>query len=177
MRWFDDALPFFAHFLLWSLLSVGGAIGLLPDMHRYLVAEHHWINDAQFTSALALGQASPGPNMILFAALLGWQIFGLPGALLAVVGLILPSSLITMAYFRYSRIHRERLWVRAMHDGMAPVTVGLLLSSGWLLARHEAADWQHIGLIAATVTMSLRTRVNPLWLLLAGALFGALGLI
>lgn len=168
-------LALFGHFLLWSLLSVGGAIGLLPDMHRYLVVDQRWISDAQFTSALALGQASPGPNMILFAALLGWQIWGLPGALLASLGLILPSSVITLAYFRYSRTHRDRHWVRAMHDGMAPITVGLLLSSGWLLARQEATDWQRIALIVATVLLVMRTRLNPLWLLLAGAAFGILG--
>ncbi|MGC9184316.1 MAG: chromate transporter, partial [Thiomonas sp.] len=133
--------------------------------------------DAQFTSALALGQASPGPNMILFAALLGWQILGLPGALLASIGLILPSSLITLAYFRYSRLHSERHWVRAMHDGMAPITVGLLLSSGWLLARQEATNWQRVVLILLSVVLVVRTRLNPLWLLLAGAVLGMLGLI
>jgi chromate transporter len=177
MSGITTAVQLFAHFLLWSLLSVGGAIGLLPDMHRYLVAQQHWISDAQFTSALALGQATPGPNMILFAALLGWQVLGLPGALLSAIGLILPSSLITMAYFRYSRLHRERRWVRAMHHGMAPITVGLLLSSGWLLARQEAGSWQRIVLIAATVALVMRTRVNPLWILLAGAVLGVLGLV
>ncbi|OIQ67551.1 chromate transporter [mine drainage metagenome] len=113
--------------------------------------------------------------MILFAALLGWQIWGLPGALLSSLGLILPSSVITLAYFRYSRTHRDRHWVRAMRDGMAPITVGLLLSSGWLLARQEATDWQRIALIVATVLLVMRTRLNPLWLLLAGAVFGILG--
>ncbi len=177
MHTFSVALPFFGHFLLWSLLSVGGAIGLLPDMHRYLVVEQHWVTDAQFTSALALGQASPGPNMILFVALLGWQILGFPGAILASIGLILPSSLITVAYFRYSRIHSERHWVRAMHTGMAPITVGLLLSSGWLLARQEATNWQRVALILLTVVLVVRTRLNPLWILLAGAALGMLGFI
>lgn len=172
-----QVLPFFGHFLLWSLLSVGGAIGLLPDMHRYLVVQQHWVSDAQFASALALGQASPGPNMILFVALLGWQILGLPGALLAALGLILPSSLITVVYFRYSRIHKERFWVRAMHEGMAPITVGLLLSSGWLLARQEVTSWQRGALILLTAVLVVRTRINPLWLLLAGAGLGMLGIL
>jgi chromate transporter len=64
-----------------------------------------------------------------------------------------------------------------MHDGMAPITVGLLLSSGWLLARQEATSWQRIALIALTVVLVVRTRLNPLWLLLAGALLGLLGFI
>lgn len=175
MHLLSIAAPLFAHFLLWSLLSVGGAIGLLPDMHRYLVAQQHWITDAQFTSALALGQASPGPSMVLFSALLGWQILGLPGALLCAIGLVLPSSVITIAYFRYSRKHRDRHWVRAMHDGMAPITVGLLLASGWLLTRQEGTSVQRVALIALSAVLVVRTRLNPLWLLLGGALLGMLG--
>lgn len=139
MHTLSIALPFFSHFLLWSLLSAGGALGLLPDMHHDLVVEQHWITHSQFTSALALGQAAPGPNMILFAALLGWQVLGLPGALLA--------------------------------------SVGLLLSSDWLLARQEAANWQRVALILLSVILVVRTGLNPLWILLAGAVLGMLGLI
>ena len=171
-----DALPgLFGHFMLWSLLSIGGAIGLLPDMHRYLVEVQHSITDAQFNAALALGQASPGPNMILFAALLGWHVAGVVGALAGAVGLILPSTLITLGYFRYSSDNPEHRWIRAIHNGLAPITVGLLLSSGWLLAAQNVHDmWQSFW-VGVVVVLSLWTRVNPLWLLLAGAAAGALG--
>ena len=171
-----DALPgLFGHFMLWSLLSIGGAIGLLPDMHRYLVEVQHSITDAQFNAALALGQASPGPNMILFAALLGWHVAGVIGALAGAIGLILPSTLITLGYFRYSSDNPEHRWIRAIHNGLAPITVGLLLSSGWLLAAQNVHDlWQGFW-VGVVVVLSLWTRVNPLWLLLAGAAAGALG--
>lgn len=171
-----DALPgLFGHFMLWSLLSIGGAIGLLPDMHRYLVDVQHWTTDAQFNAALALGQASPGPNMILFAALLGWHVAGLMGALAGAIGLILPSTLITLGYYRYSTDNPEHRWIRAIHTGLAPITVGLLLSSGWLLAAQNVHDlWQGFW-VTVVVVLSLWTRVNPLWLLLTGAVAGALG--
>lgn len=172
------ALPgLLGHFLLWSLLSVGGAIGLLPDMHRYLVVEQHWLSDAQFTAALALGQAAPGPNMILFSALLGWQVLGLVGAVIGAIGLVLPSTLITLAYYRYSLRSKDRPWVRAMHDGMAPITIGLLLASGWVLAEQEVRDIPSGLLVAATAFFIMRTRVSPLWLLAAGAALGLLGWI
>jgi chromate transporter len=172
------ALPgLFGHFMLWSLLSVGGAIGLLPDMHRYLVDVQHWVTDAQFNAALALGQASPGPNMILFAALLGWHVAGLVGALAGAIGLILPSTLITLAYFRYSSNNPGHRWIRAIHDGLAPVTVGLLLSSGWLLAAQNVHALREGFAVAVVVLLSLWTRINPLWLLLGGAAAGALGWI
>lgn len=170
------ALPgLFGHFLLWSLLSVGGAIGLLPDMHRYLVDAQHWVTNTEFNAALALAQASPGPNMILFATLLGWHVAGLLGALAGAVGLILPSTLITLAYFRFSSDNPAHQWIRALHDGLAPVTVGLLLSAGWLLAEQNVHNAREGIGVMAVIGLNVWTRVNPLWLLLAGAVAGALG--
>ena len=63
-----------------SLFAVGGAITTAPDMHRYVVDEHHWISDAQFTASIAIAQAAPGPN-VLFVAILGWNVAGPLGAI------------------------------------------------------------------------------------------------
>ena len=68
-----DWLGMFVHFMSLSLLAVGGAITTAPDMHRYLVAQQHWLTDSQFTASIALSQAAPGPN-VLFIALLGWNL-------------------------------------------------------------------------------------------------------
>ena len=68
-----DWWSLFAHFMLLSVLSVGGAITTAPDMHRYLVDHQGWLSDSQFSSSIAIAQAAPGPN-ILFVALLGWNI-------------------------------------------------------------------------------------------------------
>ena len=68
-----DWLALFTHFASLSLLAVGGAITTVPDMHRYLVGDKMWLSDAQFTSSIALAQASPGPN-VLFVALMGWNV-------------------------------------------------------------------------------------------------------
>lgn len=165
------------HYLLWSLLSVGGAIGLLPDMHRYLVVDRHWLDQAQFNAALALGQASPGPNMVLVSTLMGLDMLGLAGALLAPLSLVTPSTLLAMAYSRYSGANPRAPWLRALHDGMGPLTVGLLLSSGWLLARGTAHDAAQCLALAVVVGLNLRTRIHPLWLLAGGALAGVLGWI
>ena len=171
-------LQLFAQFMLWSLLSVGGAMGLLPDMHRTLVDVHHWISDAQFNAAVALGQSAPGPSMMLFSTICGWQAGGLSGALLAPLGLLLPSTLITLAYLRYSQANPHHRWLQAIRDGLAPLTVGLLLSSGWLLAWQNVARPRDVLLLAPALLISLGSKkLNPLWLLLSGALIGALGLL
>ena len=75
----SDLLALFGHFLVLSLLAVGGAITTAPDMHRYLVVDQRWLSDAQFTASVALAQAAPGPN-VLFVAVLGWNVAGALGA-------------------------------------------------------------------------------------------------
>ena len=166
----------FGHFLVLSLLAVGGAITTAPDMHRYLVEERHWISDSQFTSSVALAQAAPGPNL-LFVAVLGWNVAGAWGALATMTGILLPSTLLTLSAFRWGQNHRESAAVRAFTAGMAPLTLGLLVSAGWVLTepvRHSAAAWALIGL---TVLVMVRTRLAPIWLVALGAVVGALGFV
>ena len=120
----QDWLSLFNHFASLSLLAVGGAITTAPDMHRYLVDETHWLSEAQFTSSIALAQAAPGPN-ILFVALMGfnvgmnagaglgggWMSTGLAslGVLLTLLGIMLPSSVLTYTATRWAHQHRENL--------------------------------------------------------------------
>lgn len=68
-----DWLTLLMHFTSLSLLAVGGAIITAPDMHRFLVSEQGWLSESQFTSSLALAQASPGPNA-MYIALIGWHV-------------------------------------------------------------------------------------------------------
>ena len=182
-----DWLDLFTHYLSFSLMSVGGAIGTLPEMHRYLVDQQNWLSDNQFNASVAIAQASPGPN-ILFVALMGWNIGmnagGLPLALLGVLlnmtGILLPSSTITFLASRWGHRNRQLRAVRAFKQGMSPIVIALLLATGWILAStHDdpARDWPLWLLTAGTALTIWRTRVHLLWLLGAGAILGALGLV
>lgn len=98
----SDWLGLFVHYLLLSLLSVGGAITTVPEMHRYLVEQQHWLTESQFTASIAIAQAAPGPN-VLFVALMGWSVGinagGLPtgflGVFVTMLGILLPSTTLT----------------------------------------------------------------------------------
>ncbi len=190
----SDWLGMFQHFASLSLLAVGGAITTAPDMHRYLVDEMHWLGETQFTSSIALAQAAPGPN-ILFVALMGWNVGmnaasgaggGLSmqallaplGVLVAMLGIMLPSSILTYSATRWAHQHRDKLPIRAFKSGMAPIVIALLLSTAWLLTlAHDqpARDWPLYALTLVTTLLVWRTRVHMLWLIGAGALLGALG--
>ena len=174
----SDLFGLFGHFLLLSLLAVGGAITTAPDMHRYIVVDHGWITDAQFTTSIAIAQAAPGPN-ILFVAVLGWNVGGPLGALATMSGILLPSTALTLLATRWGTARRETRGVRAFTNGLAPLTIGLLLATGWVLAEPYVADPTHrigaIALIAISVAVLMRTRLSPMWLVGLGAAAGALG--
>lgn len=169
-----DWLYLLAHQLSISLLAVGGAVTLAPQLHRYLVDGQAWLSEAQFSAAITLAQAAPGPN-VLFVAVLGWQIGGAFGAVATMAGILLPSSVLTLALARWSSRRRDSRELRAFTGGLAPLTVALLLSTGWLLAEPARAHLGAMALVAGSAFASWRFRLSPLWLIAAGALVGALG--
>lgn len=169
-----DGWALFGHFLAMSMLAVGGAISTAPDIHRYIVGERHWLDDSQFSAAIALAQAAPGPNL-LFVPVVGYAVAGFGGAMIALAGMLIPSTTLALAASRWGSKRREQRGVRAFVGGMSPITIGLLLTSGGLLAWplvHEPAAWL---LITATVVLSLKTQINPVWLVAGGAAVGMAG--
>lgn len=162
----------FGHYLMLSVLAVGGAITTAPDMQRYLV-QQGWIDPAQFTAAVAIAQAAPGPN-ILFVPLAGWYVAGVAGLLATTLGIMLPSSLIALAVGRYGRRRADAIALRAFTAGLTPLTLGLLLSTGWVLTAPTRDHAVAVALVAATVGATLLSRLNPLWLIGAGAVVGML---
>jgi chromate transporter len=173
-----ELLGLFGHFLVLSLISIGGAITTASDMHRYVVQEKGWMGDDAFTASIAIAQAAPGPN-ILFVAVIGWNIAGPLGALATLAGILIPSTTLTLWVARFARQRRETRGVRAFVTGLAPVTIGLLLATGWVLAQpYLAAPDRRLGaslLMAVTVLAIVRTRIGPMWLVALGAVVGALG--
>jgi chromate transporter len=174
----SDLPGFFLRFLTLSLLSVGGAMSTAPEMHRYLVDARGWLDDAEFTTAIALAQAAPGPN-VLFVPVLGFQVAGLAGAVAALAGILLPSTLLSLGVSRWGRRRSNTPLVRAFTAGLAPLTVGLTFSTGWVLALPFVRDPAHrlggAALIGCTVIAMLRTRLAPIWLIALGAVIGAGG--
>jgi chromate transporter len=190
-----DWLQLFTQFAILSMLSIGGAITTAPDMHRFLVDEKQWLTDPVFTSCIALAQSAPGPN-VLFVALMGWNVglnvggglgagpqawgLGLAGLLITLTGILLPSSLLTYVTTQWAHENRNLKSVKAFKSGMAPIVIGLLVSTGWLLSAANdniAKDWRLWLVTGIVAVIMLRTSVHILWLILGGGLLGAAGLI
>jgi chromate transporter len=181
LEWLD----LFSHYMWLSLLSVGGAISTVPEMHRFLVVQNHWLTEAQFYACISIAQAAPGPN-VLFVGLMGWTIgmnaggFYLApfGLLVTMLGIMLPSSTITYWAARWAHQNNEQRIVRSFKQGMAPVVMGLLLATGWILSSPNGTWQSHWPLWLLTVISALMvwlTRFHMLALLAIGAAVGAMG--
>ncbi len=167
-------LDLFLHCAQLSLLAVGGAVATVPGLQREVVVAQGWLSAEDFTGSVALAQAAPGPNL-LFVAVVGFNVAGLAGALAALAGMLLPSTTLTLVVSRWGGRRRDHLAVRAFVAGMAPVTLGLVLSSGWLLAAPVAHEPQGLLLVVASMLLMWRTKINPVWLIAAGGVVGGLG--
>ena len=190
-----DWLLLLSHFASLSLLAVGGAVTIAPEMHRYLVDRQQWLTQEQFSSSLALAQAAPGPNAT-YIALIGWNLGlnagshlgqGWPtlamaalGMSVAMLGTLLPSCTLTYLVAQWGHRNRHLRAVRAFKAGVAPLVIALWIATAWLLiSSHDQVDrdWP-LWLLALVSTLIVwKTRVHILWLIGAGAALGAFGFL
>ncbi|TXI12585.1 MAG: chromate transporter [Polynucleobacter sp.] len=187
-----DWLSLFLNMASLSLMAVGGAITLAPEMQKFLVQEKGWITDLQFNASIAIAQSSPGPNL-LFVALFGWHVginatsdvylqtaLGLMGALISLLGLLIPSTTLTFFAAQWAQKNKELKVVRAFKQGMAPIVISMLLATCWLLTsphRDITQDWPLLLLASFIALLTLKTKLHILWMLALGALLGAFGLV
>lgn len=183
MDWFD----LFKQYLYYSMVSISGPLVLLPEMRNFLVNEHQWLTNAQFSASIVLAQAAPGPN-ILFVALMGWNIglntgsifAALGGGLLCLVGMLLPSSIMVYVTANWVQRHSHLLAIRSFKQGMGPVVIALLIAAGYSLATTNTSadhDWPLWIVTAVSTLLVWRTKIPMLWLLAAGGILGALGVL
>ena len=163
-------------FGLMSLFAVGGAAAAVPEMHRIAVEVHHWMTDKQFADAYAIAQLSPGPN-VLIVTLIGYAVAGIPGALAATLAMCLPTAL--LAYFVSRLLNRpsQSRWPGLIQAALVPLSIGLMAASALILAQSTDRSIAAALLTAMVAAMALVSRINPLWLLLVGGVFGFAGIV
>jgi chromate transporter len=168
-----ELLPLFGHLAAMSLMSVGGALAVVPELRRVFVTNSNLLTDGQFDASIAIGTASPGPS-VLFVALMGYQAAGALGAAVALIAILVPSTALAFAAARWG--HKRRDWraIRAFKCAMAPIVIGLLFATGWVISTRSPAIGGFVAAAAAAL-LTWRTRVHVLAMVAAGAAAGALG--
>lgn len=164
------------HFALLSLFAIGGANAAIPEMYRIAVHLEGWLTDQQFSDLFAIAQVTPGPNVII-TTLIGYQVAGVLGALVATVAMVGPTCIATFFIARIWDRFRDALLRAAVQSGLVPVSIGLLAASAWILASANDSNWIAAAITLATATTGYFSRVNPLWLFAIAAALGGVGLI
>lgn len=161
-------------FSVLSLVAIGGANAVLPEMHRQLVELHGWLDDATFSQLYALAQAAPGPN-ILVASVMGWRIAGAGGMAAATFGMLVPAAV--LAWFVAGLTHRLRHapWLKPAQGGLVPVAIGLILAAGITMAEAvHSHGIMPLVVVAVSTLFVWRTNYSPLWVLAGGGVLGAI---
>jgi len=159
-----------------SILSIGGGNTVLPEMHRKAVDSYHWLSDKQFADVFAISQAAPGPS-ILIVTIIGYKAAGIPGALLATIAMMLPAGILVYLVSRVWEKAKDSAFRKAIEKGLAPLTVGLILASGWVMSKAADHDWRAYILTAVCTAIFTTTKINPLFIVAAAGIVGWLGWI
>ena len=140
-----------------------------PELRILTVDVHHWLTFPQLIHLYSVGQMAPGPNMMMVASIGDW-VAGVPGAVAVLLAFFLPTALLTFGV--------GRLWIRlatwpwraSIQQGLAPVSIGLILAGSISLAEGALTGWLAVAIAAAVFVVLLLSRVNPALLVLCGAL-------
>jgi chromate transporter len=165
---------------LWALtgfsLKVGSVLFgsgyvLLAFLRGDLVQRWGWLTDRQLMDAIAVGQFTPGP-VFTTATFIGYVVAGFPGALLATLGIFVPSFVFVAA--SSPLIPRMRRSARAGNflDGVNVASLGLMATVTWQLGRAALVDWVTLSMALVATVLVFRLRVNSAWLVLGGAVLG-----
>jgi chromate transporter len=161
-------LTFVTLFVPLSLVSVGGGQTVVAEIHHQVVEIHHWLTETQFVDAFAIARMAPGPGTVL-VTLLGWDVAGFWGAVVASLAIFVPSALLIYMLARLWARYRGARWQVAMEAGLRPVAAGMILAAGFVLLQALEGGWVARGIAVASTGLLMVTKISPIVLMALGA--------
>lgn len=157
-------------FGLLSLLAVGGGTAVLPEMQT-LLAHQFGIDHLRFVHIYSIGQIAPGPNMLM-VLIIGFQVAGLIGAGVVLISFFLPSSILCFYAGRIWNRFGESPWRRTIQNALEPISIGLMSSGVYAVAKSSIVNPITLLLGLISLYLILRTKVNPVFVILGSGLAG-----
>jgi chromate transporter len=161
----------FGEFLKLGTIVFGSGYVLLAFLRTDLVQHFGWLTDQQVLDAVSVGQVTPGP-VFTTATFIGYLLAGVPGALLATVGIFIPSFFMVAVVERVVPRLRRSPWTGAALDGIAAAALGLMAGVTIDLGRAAINGWYTALLAVAALAVLVRWRPNAAWIVFGGAVFG-----
>ena len=156
-----------------SILAFGGGNAILPEMQHQVVGVHRWLSATEFSTMFAMAQAAPGPNMMI-VPLVGWHVAGPAGLFVTSLAKFGPSSVLTIFALKFWNQFKDHPLRSMFEKALKPITVGLVLVSAYIIAAASAQNWLLIAIVIVATGLSLVKKIHPLWVMLFGAMSGAL---
>lgn len=163
----------FLTFLKIGAVLYGSGYVLLAFLRNDLVLSLHWLTDQQLLDAITVGQFTPGP-VFTTATFIGYVIAGWQGALLATLGIFLPSFIFVGLIRRLAATLRRSSWTALLLDGINVAALALMGGVLLQLGQQALTDWLTWGVALLALFILLRFKINSVWLILAGAVIGLL---
>ena len=159
-------------FLKIGAFTFGGGYAMIPIIQYEVVNKRNWLNEKEFVELLTIAQAAPGPISLNTAVFVGYKCKGYKGALAAILGVVIPPFVIILVVAMFFHTMRENRWVDAAFRGMRPAVVALIVAP--IVGLTKGLHWVLIAVAAATALAVWYFGFSPVWLLIAGAVGGAL---
>jgi chromate transporter len=163
-------------FGIMSLLALGGANAVVPEIHRQAVEMRGWMSERAFADMFAISQAAPGPNVML-VTLVGYHVAGVAGALVTTLAMCGPTAVLAQFVGRAWDRFKDAKWRLVVQSALVPISVGLVGASAIVLTLAADHNWMAAAITAATALTAYGTRWNPLWLIGIAGLLGFAGLV
>ena len=154
-----------------SLLTVGGGMAAFPEMKVLTVEVHKWLTFPQLIHLYSVGQMMPGPNMIMIVSIGQWA-GGFLGAIVTLVAFFGPTALLTFVIARSWKKLEKWPWRNSIQQGLAPVSIGLLLAGCFTMAKGAITGLETGAIAVGVLLMLLQYKINPALLVLVGAVIG-----
>lgn len=152
-----------------SLIAIGGSNAALSAYQFEVVDRFHWMTPETFAQLFATAQLAPGPNVTI-VTLIGWQVAGLLGAIVATLSMLIPACLLAFVAGRLINHFIDSKQYQIIQNALIPLAIGLIISSGMNLAAIQIKDWIALPIITGSAVFICRVKANPAWVLLIGAL-------
>ena len=166
----------FLIFLKIGAVLYGSGYVLLAFLRADFVVRLGWLTDRQLLDAVAIGQITPGP-VFSTATFIGYLLGGMPGALLATLGIFLPSFLFIALSSPFIPRLRKSALAGGLLDGVNVASLGLMAAVTWQLARASFVDLPTIAIGLVSAVLLIRFKVNSTWLVLGGATIGLVNML
>lgn len=168
----SQILPLMRVFAYLSLLTVGGGMAAFPEMKILTVDVHKWLNFPQLIHLYSMGQMAPGPNMMMIVSIGEWA-GGFLGATAVLLSFFGPTAVLAFVVARLWKRLERWPWRTSIQEGLAPVSIGLLLSGCFSMAKGAISGVETAAIAVAVLLILLQYKINPALLVLGGAVLGA----